>query len=79
MVERGHYDGVGLDWWVAAEFAKVRLLYDHFNHDNRCEFEYFLGQHEIHGKGTVDFLKQHLSFDIRDDMDRTPSHATTVQ
>ncbi len=79
MVERGHHDGVGLDWWVAGEFAKVRLLYDHFNQDNRCEIEYFLGQHEIHGKGTVDFLKRHLSLDLGDGTDRTSINATTTR
>ena len=27
MVERGHDDGVGIDEWVAYEYAKVRRLY----------------------------------------------------
>jgi dienelactone hydrolase len=60
MVERGHDDGVGLDWWVASEFAKVRWLYDHFDRRDCCAIEYFAGQHEIHGQGTFDFLQRHL-------------------
>ena len=28
MVERGHDDGVGIDEWVALEFAKVRRRYN---------------------------------------------------
>lgn len=60
MVERGHNDGVGLDWWVAYEFAKVRWLYASLGRGDRCEIEYFPGQHEIHGVGTFAFLRRHL-------------------
>ncbi len=56
MVERGHNDGVGLDWWVSSEFAKVRWLYANLGQGERCEIEYFPGQHEIHGVGTFEFL-----------------------
>ncbi len=61
LVERGHHDGVGLDWWVAYEFAKVRWLYAQLGRGERCEIEYFPGQHEIHGVGTFEFLKRHLT------------------
>jgi dienelactone hydrolase len=61
MVERGHDDGVGLDWWVAYEFAKVRWLYAQLGQGDRCEIEYFPGQHEIHGVGTFEFLQRHLT------------------
>jgi hypothetical protein len=64
MVERGHFDGVGTDERVAAEFAKVRHLYsarlklpaDH------CQNEWFAGPHMINGKGTFAFLHQHLDW-----------------
>ncbi|MGO8748399.1 MAG: dienelactone hydrolase family protein [Thermoguttaceae bacterium] len=61
MVERGHNDGVGLDWWVAYEFAKVRWLYASLGRQDRCEIEYFPGQHEIHGAGAFEFLRKHLA------------------
>jgi hypothetical protein len=61
MVERGHDDGVGLDWWVAYEFSKVRWLYARLGRADRCEIEYFPGQHEIHGVGTFEFLQRHLT------------------
>jgi dienelactone hydrolase len=60
LVERGHNDGVGLDWWVAYEFAKVRWLYAQLGRGDRCDIEYFPGQHEIHGVGTFEFLQRHL-------------------
>jgi hypothetical protein len=60
MVERGHNDGVGLDAWVAYEFAKVRWLYANLGQSDRCQIEYFLGHHEIHGVGTIEFLQRHL-------------------
>ena len=60
MVERGHRDGVGLDEWVAYEFAKARLLYADLNIEDRIEIEYFDGPHTIHGVGTFDFLRRRL-------------------
>jgi len=60
MVERGHRDGVGLDEWVAFEYAKVRRLYADLHIPERTEIEYFDGPHEIHGVGTVRFLHRHL-------------------
>src|SRR5262249_1902502 len=37
MVERGHRDGVGLDEWVAYEYAKVRRLYADLRTPERTE------------------------------------------
>ncbi|MEJ7607186.1 MAG: dienelactone hydrolase family protein [Bryobacteraceae bacterium] len=60
MVERGHRDGVGVDEWVAYEYAKVKRFYDEMGIGDRTDFEYFNGPHKIHGKGTIDFLRKHL-------------------
>jgi hypothetical protein len=62
MVERGHNDGVGIDEWVAYEYAKVRRLYDKLRIPHRTEIEYFDGPHTIHGVGTFKFLHRHLSW-----------------
>jgi hypothetical protein len=62
MVERGHNDGVGLDEWVAYEYAKVRRLYDRMNLGEKTELEFFSGPHTINGKGTFDFLSKHLKW-----------------
>jgi len=60
MVERGHDDPVGVDEWVAFEYAKVREFYDKMNLGDQTEIEFFNGPHEIHGKGTFKFLRKHL-------------------
>ncbi|MEX1239244.1 MAG: dienelactone hydrolase family protein [Cyclobacteriaceae bacterium] len=60
MVERGHYDQVGTDEWVAYEFAKVRRYYDFLGLRDACRIEFFNGPHTIHGKGTFEFLDRHL-------------------
>jgi len=60
MVERGHRDGVGVDEWVASEYAKVKRFYDEMGIGDRTAFEYFNGPHMIHGVGTVEFLRKHL-------------------
>jgi dienelactone hydrolase len=60
MVERGHDDPVSVDSEVASEYAKVREFYDKMNIGDRTEIEFFNGPHEIHGKGTFEFLKKHL-------------------
>jgi dienelactone hydrolase len=60
MVERGHRDNVGVDEWVAGEYAKVKRFYDEMDIGDRTAFEYFNGPHMIHGIGTVDFLRKHL-------------------
>ncbi|MDO8539582.1 MAG: dienelactone hydrolase family protein [Opitutaceae bacterium] len=62
MVERGHDDGVGIDEWVAYEYAKVRRLYDKLGISNRTEIEFFNGPHMIHGEGTFKFLHRHLNW-----------------
>ena len=62
MVERGHDDGVGLDEWVAHEFARVRILYSRLKIPEKTEIEYFAGVHEIHLVGTLRFLRQHLDW-----------------
>lgn len=61
MVERGHFDGVAPDETVAYEFAKVRHLYQaRLGLGNRVAIEWFVGPHTINGKGTFEFLHQHL-------------------
>lgn len=62
MVERGHDDGVGLDEWVAWEFAKVRRHYDKLGVGDRAEIEFFNGPHTINGQGTFRFLHRHLDW-----------------
>jgi dienelactone hydrolase len=60
MVERGHDDGVGIDEWVAYEYAKVRRLYARLKLPERTAIEFFSGGHEIHSQGTFAFLDRHL-------------------
>lgn len=60
MVERGHSDTVGLDEWVAYEYAKVRRLYDLLSIPERTQIEFFNGPHTINASGTFDFLDKHL-------------------
>jgi dienelactone hydrolase len=62
MVERGHNDGVGIDEWVAYEYAKVRRLYSRLKISERTEIEFFAGGHEIHGQSTFRFLQKHLNW-----------------
>ncbi|MBG87515.1 MAG: hypothetical protein CMO80_11530 [Verrucomicrobiales bacterium] len=62
MVERGHNDGVGLDEWVAFEYAKVRRLYDYLGIVDRTEIEWFNGPHTINGQATYKFLHRHLDW-----------------
>jgi dienelactone hydrolase len=62
MVERGHDDPVGLDEWVAFEYARVRELYAKMGIADQTEIEFFSGPHEVHGKGTFRFLKRHLQW-----------------
>lgn len=63
MVERGHFDGVAPDEWVAFEFAKIRNLYQaRLGIGDRCEIEWFAGPHSINGEGTYRFLHQHLGW-----------------
>ncbi len=62
MVERGHADGVGLDEYVAFEYAKVRRFYAKMGIADRTAIEFFNGGHEIHLQATLTFLKKHLRF-----------------
>jgi hypothetical protein len=62
MVERGHDDGVGVDEWVAWEYAKVRRLYNKLGIGERTEIEFFNGPHTINGTGTFEFLHKHLNW-----------------
>jgi dienelactone hydrolase len=62
MVERGHADGVGLDEYVAFEYAKVRRHYARLGLADRTTIEFFSGGHEIHGQGTFAFLHRHLNW-----------------
>lgn len=62
MVERGHDDGVGLDEWVAYEYAKVRRHYNKLGIGEKTEIEFFNGPHTINGKGTFAFLSKHLNW-----------------
>jgi hypothetical protein len=62
MVERGHSDGVGIDEWVAYEYAKVGRLYAQLHIADRTAIEYFDGVHQIHGEGTFAFLHKYLDW-----------------
>ncbi len=67
FVERGHFDGVGEDEWVAYEYAKIRHMYAaKLFIPERTEIEWFYGQykgvHTINGEGTYDFLHKHLDW-----------------
>ena len=63
MVERGHFDGVGDDWTVAWEFAKVRHLYQaQLKIGDRCEIEWFDGPHSINEQASYRFLHRHLDW-----------------
>ncbi|HUR56940.1 MAG TPA: dienelactone hydrolase family protein [Opitutaceae bacterium] len=62
MVERGHDDGVGLDEWVAFEYARVRRLYARLGIGDRTEIEFFSGVHEIHAVGTFHFLQRQFNW-----------------
>ncbi|MCA9122645.1 MAG: dienelactone hydrolase family protein [Planctomycetaceae bacterium] len=66
MVERGHFDGVGEDEWVAYEYAKIRHLYQaKLGIGDRTEIEWFVGPHTINGQGTFEFLHKHLNWPKR--------------
>ncbi len=65
MVERGHTDGVAPDEWVAWEFAKVNRHYDFVGLPGLARIEIFNGPHTINGKGTYEFLHQHLNWPKR--------------
>lgn len=66
MVERGYFDGVAVDERVAAEYAKVQRLYHvQLRMPQRCQIEWFVGPHKIHGQGTFAFLAQWLDWPLQ--------------
>lgn len=65
MVERGHFDGVAPDEWVAWEFSKVKRHYDLLGIGDKTELEVFTGPHKINGVGTYEFLHKHLKWPKR--------------
>ena len=65
MVERGHFDGVGVDEWVAYEYAKVRHMYAALlKIPGQTEIEWFDGPHKINAVKTFDFLHKHLDWPV---------------
>ena len=62
MVERGHHDGVGMDRWIAGEYAKVRRLYAQLGIADRAHIQFFNGGHTILGDDTFRFLHNHLDW-----------------
>ena len=64
MVERGHFDGVAPDEWVAWEYAKIRRHYNLLGIGDKTEIEFFIGPHTINGQGTFAFLHRHLNWPV---------------
>ena len=62
MVERGHRDGVGMDRWIAGEYAKVRRLYAQLGIPDRAHIQFFNGGHTILADETFRFLHNHLDW-----------------
>ena len=62
MVERGHHDGVGMDRWIAGEYAKVRRLYAQLGIPDQAHIQFFNGGHTILGDDTFRFLHKHLNW-----------------
>lgn len=60
LVERGHRDGVGIDEWVAYEFAKVARHYRESGIPERAAIAYFDGIHRIEGTEAFRFLDRWL-------------------
>ncbi|MCP5117776.1 MAG: hypothetical protein GY953_43715, partial [bacterium] len=72
MVERGHRDGVGIDEWVAYEYARVRRHYADLGIPDRTDIEFFDGPHQINGQATFDFLHRHLNWPKPENPDSEP-------
>lgn len=66
FVERGHYDRVSEDEYVAFEYARVRRLYSSFGMKDRTGIEFFSGGHSINGKCSFEFLHNHLDWPMPD-------------
>ncbi len=60
LVERGHSDGVGIDEWVAYEFAKTKRYYAQAGVEQLADITYFDGPHRIHGEYAYQFIHKHL-------------------
>ena len=58
LVERGHRDGVGIDEWVLAEYARVRRFYDEMGIGERTAIALFNGPHRVDGAEAVRFLRR---------------------
>ena len=65
MVERGRKDGVGLDEWVAFEYAKVERLYAGLGIPERTRIARHGGGHVIDGAETFPFLDAWLGIEGR--------------
>jgi hypothetical protein len=60
MVERGHRDGVGIDEWVAYEYARVRRFFDEKGIPERTRIAWFNGPHRVDGPAALEFLREAL-------------------
>ena len=57
--------GVGMDEWVAYEYAKVKRFYTFLGIPERTTIEFFNGPHEINATGTFRFLHEQLNWPER--------------
>lgn len=64
MVERGHDDGVGIDEWVAFEYAKVNRLYSKLGIPEQTEIEFFNGGHVMNAKRAIEFIHKHFNWPL---------------
>jgi len=62
MVERGHFDEVSPDQSVAYEYSKVRWFYAYLGIPERTRIEFLSGPHMMYGRGTFEFLREHLDW-----------------
>ena len=62
MVERGHFDQVSEDQTVAYEYSKVRWFYAYMGIPEKTRIEFLSGPHMMYGRGTFDFLREHLDW-----------------
>ncbi len=62
MVERGHFDQVSEDQTVAYEYSKVRWFYAYMGIPEKTRIEFLSGPHMMYGRGTFDFLREHLGW-----------------
>jgi hypothetical protein len=62
MVERGHWDLVAPDEWVASEYAKVRRFYTLFGMKGRTANNFFNGGNAMNCEVTFLFMHLHLEW-----------------